>query len=151
MKKKIIKFIMYANIAVIILGAVNIFTTMTPKANNYMDTRFCYNFESDVIEITDVFTGLREKQDDSSAYVYNNNSQSYINYIRVMGAYEDGDMLYDDTYFSEYYHYQQCDIGESKYLLNLVYERGRRQCGLYFDPGNGHNVHIDLLWSPDSI
>ena len=109
---------------------------------NYHDTNYDYDFDNDDFEITDLYTEVREKRNTTSAYIYNNNSAARIPAIRVKAG--DGT---DCTYGS----YQSCELGEAKYLLNTVYESGYRDAMLWMDPGNGHHIHIHILWSPDSI
>ena len=110
---------------------------------NYHDKYFDYEFESNICECTDVCTPAEEKRNDTSAYIYNNNSAARIPVIRV----KSGDFT-DCTYKNRV---QSCELGEAKYLLNTVYESGFDSAILWMDPGNRFYVRLHFLWSPDSI
>lgn len=110
---------------------------------NYHDIHFDFEYDHDLCEWTDVYTSAEEKRNDTSAYIYNNNSAARIPAIRVKA----GDLT-DCTYKNIV---QSCELGEAKYLLNTVYESGFDKAMLWMDPGNGFHIRLHFLWSPDSI
>lgn len=129
----------------VVITVINVTQRVTQAS--YEDKLYEYKYDSDTIEITDLYTKGRLKEDYSSAYVYNQASASDISYIRVMGSFGE-DAPYDNcTYGSS----QSCAVGQSKYLPNTVREDGYTYAGLLFDPGNGYHISVYLWWSPDSI
>ncbi|MCR5516272.1 MAG: hypothetical protein K6F41_07430 [Lachnospira sp.] len=146
MKKRILRISMgVISVLTLVIGIVN-FQMSVSKAS-YHDVAFRYTINTDDLEVTDVYTGSRTKDDDTSAYVYNRYSQSEITYIRVMASNSENGALFNETYGAS----KSCPVGEYRYLPNLVKEKGYSHAGLMFDPGNGHHNYISILWSPDSI
>lgn len=129
----------------VVITVINVTQKVTQAS--YKDTVYTYQHDSDTIEITDLYTGGRLKEDYSSAYVYNKDSASDISYIRVMGSYGENAPYYNCTYKES----KSCAIGQETYLPNTVREEGYTYAGLLFDPGNGYHISVYLLWSPDSV
>jgi len=147
-KGKIFKAIIITCMMLMIVAGAKCISERTCYATNiydgnYHDIAFDYEYDSAICECTDVYTTVEEKRNDTSAYIYNNNSAARIPAIRV----KSGNYV-DCTYKNIV---QSCELGEAKYLLNTVYESGFNSAMLWMDPGNGFHVRLHFLWSPDSI
>lgn len=110
---------------------------------NWSDTLYEYTNNSPFVEITDAVTEYREKQDDSSAYAYNDASNTDIERVFVLGP-----GYVDRTYKP----YKNLPIGQAYYFPNLVNECGEKNAALKFWPYYGkQGMYLHIWWSPDSI
>ncbi len=147
-RSKIFKGVIITCIVLMIVAGAKCVSEKTCYATNiyegnYHDIQFDYEFHSAICECTDVETTVEEKRNDTSAYIYNNRSAARIPAIRVRAG-NGTDCTYKNIV-------QSCELGEAKYLLNTVYESGFDSAKLWMDPGNGFDVSLHFLWSPDSI
>ncbi len=138
---KLLRSIVGIAIMLIAFTFIRNITEMRSLANNHTDTLFEYTVNTDTYQVTDIATPTRSKTDKSSAYIYNKNSTVTINYIRVHSNGKDMTQGIPKS----------CAVGQAKYLYNLVYENGYRNCYLVMEPANGFHAFISILWSPDSV
>ncbi len=111
--------------------------TLVSWANNHQDTAYRIHYKGDG---GDVRTASRAKTDASSAYIYHQGNTSVYVQVRSNGM-----NLTDGAY---HYH---VNVGQARYLYNLVYERGYRNCYLQLTPTIHSSILLHGLWSPDSI
>lgn len=106
-------------------------------ANNHQDTVYRLYYRGDG---GDVRTVSRAKTDATSAYIYHKGNVAV--YVQVKS---NGKNMTDGAF--NYY----VNVGQAKYLYNLVYERGYRSCYLQLTPASHKPLLLHGLWSPDSI
>ena len=146
MRKNFVKKIMGVACVIIAICFVKNTTLQITNANNYTDTRYRYSQNNKDCPQKTLCTLAREKQDYSSAYIYNDRSTQRIPVIWIYGV---GNGEEDCTWRKNGIPY--CSVGERKYLKNWVKERGYNQLQLRFEPENPCYININFLWSPDSV
>ncbi|MSR94690.1 hypothetical protein FYJ34_10595 [Clostridiaceae bacterium 68-1-5] len=111
--------------------------TLVSWANNHGDTYYSLYYNGDG---GDVQTPIRAKTDASSAYIYHQGNVSAYVQVKSNGI--------NPTDGAYHYH---VNVGQARYLYNLVYERGYRNCYLQLTPTIHSSILLHGLWSPDSI
>lgn len=113
-------------------------------ASNYHDEAYTYYFKSTTQGVAN--TDLREKQDDTSAYM-KCDSTTYSYTAFVLGA----DSLYSILYdASGGYHYT-FSSGTVRKLINFVYENNLPYACIHAERNYSYNYSASGVWSPDSI
>ena len=102
-------------------------------------------------------TGHREKQDDSSAYIYYEAGTKNPIQVRVygtnnsttLGGYDDGINYTLKNMYNNYKTYYDVYSGTERGLQNIVYETGVDYAYLKMSVGTSYLAYG--LWSPDSV
>ena len=141
MKMKIKKHI---SKAIILLTILMMFYTVPVSASNYKDTVFEFYFKTAAGGTTS--TELREKQDDSSAYM--KCEKTTFPYIaKVAGTQSVFDYYYDVSDGHQY----TFDSGTVYKMINYVYENNYKYAVIYAKRVYSYNYAANGLWSPDSV
>ena len=136
---------MYLFMVVVILFSMATMAASAAENINFTDTRHT----SSGFFASGTATIFREKQDDSSCYVYNDRSTCSIA-IQVYG--NDQESWLGATDCSYYSYGVAVAVGETAYIPNLVFERGFEYAALRaWSPSSSVYETINFLWSPDSI
>ena len=130
---------LFSLVAVMLIGCC----TTAFAAGNYSDTWFEFYTDNSG---GDYLTPIRGKWDYTSSYVYNNNSDCGIR-VNVMGCSANGRTMD----YCSVNGLEQVELGQWKYLPNWVKERGYNYCRLMVTAAYHYPVHLQCLWSPDSI
>lgn len=141
MKMKIKKHI---SKAIILLTILMIFYTVPVSASNYKDTVFEFYFKTAAGGTTS--TELREKQDDSSAYM--KCEKTVFPYTAYVVA---SQSVYDEYYNASGGHIYTFDTGTVYKMINYVYENHYKYAAIYAKRVYSYNYAANGLWSPDSI
>lgn len=141
MKMKIKKHI---SKAIILLTTLMMFYTVPVSASNYKDTVFEFYFKTAAGGTTS--TELREKQDDSSAYM--KCEKTVFPYTAYVVA---SQSVYDEYYNASGGHIYTFDTGTVYKMINYVYENHYKYAAIYAKRVYSYNYAANGLWSPDSI
>ncbi|MCI8717485.1 MAG: hypothetical protein K1W19_17395 [Lachnospiraceae bacterium] len=141
MKMKIKKHI---SKAIILLTILMMFYTVPVSASNYKDTVFEFYFKTAAGGTTS--TELREKQDDSSAYM--KCEKTVFPYTAYVVA---SQSVYDEYYNASGGHIYTFDTGTVYKMINYVYENHYKYAAIYAKRVYSYNYAANGLWSPDSI
>ena len=141
MKMKIKKHI---SKAIILLTILMMFYTVPVSASNYKDTVFEFYFKTAAGGTTS--TELREKQDDSSAYM--KCEKTVFPYTAYVVA---SQSVYDEYYNASDGHIYTFDTGTVYKMINYVYENHYKYAAIYAKRVYSYNYAANGLWSPDSI
>ena len=123
-------------------------------ASNYHDKLFTYSNYSNIVQITDMQTDFEQKEDYSSAYAYNFNSNTNISKVYVMGSNVKSNGGGTDYTAGTY---KSLPMGCAYYFPNYVQERiggSGKVCyaSLLMWPAYGdYGMNVNIKWSPDSI
>ena len=147
MKKNIVQKVCYVVTILMVLAIVRNISTTIVKANNHNDTRYQFDLDTATYPQKNLRTPTRTKTDYSSVYIYNDKSTSDISSILIFG--ENGKKQEDCTWRKE--GVPTCARGERKYLKNWVKEKGYTGAYLWIEPVSPYSIHLNFLWSPDSI
>jgi len=136
-KKYISKFIVLLTISMI-------FYTVPVSASNYQDTVFEFYFKTALKGSTT--TELREKQDDSSAYMKCEKT-TFLYTALVLAS----QSVYDEYYNASGGHIYTFDTGTVYKMINYVYENNYKYAAIYAKRVYSYNYSANGVWSPDSI
>ncbi len=143
MKMKI-KIKKHISKAIILLTILMMFYTVPVSASNYKDTVFEFYFKTAAGGTTS--TELREKQDDSSAYM--KCEKTVFPYTAYVVA---SQSVYDEYYNASGGHIYTFDTGTVYKMINYVYENHYKYAAIYAKRVYSYNYAANGLWSPDSI
>lgn len=104
---------------------------------NVKDTPYSFNYTGDG---GDLYTPYRDKRDYTSAYAYNRGT--------VHGHFSVLNGFTNYTYGASHY---RINVGQARYLPNLIKESGLNWCRLRITPATHSRTRIFGLWSPDSV
>ncbi|MEY8328858.1 hypothetical protein AALB81_05915 [Lachnospiraceae bacterium 48-33] len=130
--------------AIILLTILMMFYTVPVSASNYKDTVFEFYFKTAAGGTTS--TELREKQDDSSAYM--KCEKTVFPYTAYVVA---SQSVYDEYYNASGGHIYTFDTGTVYKMINYVYENHYKYAAIYAKRVYSYNYAANGLWSPDSI
>ena len=130
--------------AIILLTTLMMFYTVPVSASNYKDTVFEFYFKTAAGGTTS--TELREKQDDSSAYM--KCEKTVFPYTAYVVA---SQSVYDEYYNASGGHIYTFDTGTVYKMINYVYENHYKYAAIYAKRVYSYNYAANGLWSPDSI
>lgn len=139
-----------AGFLIVFMGVIiaNVSVQCVEAAGNYTDTKYLIDYAGDGC---DVMSPVRLKQDATSSYA-KNQSTHCAHRITVAGTHDyknNTPLSYNNcNYYDGGY---MVPIGESRYLPNLVYERGYEYAFLVIMPSLHEPCIVEGLWSPDSI
>ena len=120
------------------------FYTVPVSASNYKDTVFEFYFKTAAGGTTT--TELREKQDDSSAYM--KCEKTVFPYTAlVLGT----QSVYDEYYDVSKGHHYTFDSGTVYKMINYVYENNFKYAVIHAKRVYSYNYAANGLWSPDSV
>lgn len=120
------------------------FYTVPVSASNYKDTVFDFYFKTAAGGTTT--TELREKQDDSSAYM--KCEKTVFPYTAlVLGT----QSVYDEYYDVSKGHHYTFDSGTVYKMINYVYENNFKYAVIHAKRVYSYNYAANGLWSPDSV
>ncbi len=129
---------------IILLTVLMMFYTVPVSASNYKDTVFDFYFKTAAGGSTT--TELREKQDDSSAYM--KCEKTVFPYTAfVLGT----QSVYDEYYDVSDGHHYTFDSGTVYKMINYVYENDFKYAVIHAKRVYSYNYAANGLWSPDSI
>ncbi len=129
---------------IILLTVFMMFYTVPVSASNYKDTVFDFYFKTAAGGSTT--TELREKQDDSSAYM--KCEKTVFPYTAfVLGT----QSVYDEYYDVSDGHHYTFDSGTVYKMINYVYENDFKYAVIHAKRVYSYNYAANGLWSPDSI
>lgn len=153
-KRKVPKVVKFFAIAYMIVSmSMGVFSSNC-LASNYSDKVFTYSNYNKLVQITEMQTPFEAKEDASSAYAYNWQSNTNISKIYVMGSTVKSNGGGNDYTAGSY---KNLPIGSAYYLPNYVYEKlGKSSNGCYASllmwPAYGdYGMYVKIKWSPDSI
>ena len=138
MKKK------YISKVIISLTILMMLYTVPVSASNYKDTVFDFYFKT--AAGGDTTTELREKQDDSSAYM--KCEKTVFPYTAFVIAAQG---VYDEYYNASGGHQYTFDTGTVYKMINYVYENHYKYAAIYAKRVYSYNYAANGLWSPDSV
>ena len=139
-----VKIKKYISKVIILLTILMMFYTVPVSASNYKDTVFEFYFKTALGGSTT--TDLREKQDDSSAYM--KCEKTTFPYTALVVA---SQSVYDVHYNVSDGHIYTFDSGTVHKMINYVYENNFKYAAIYAKRVYSYNYSANGLWSPDSI
>lgn len=113
-------------------------------ASNYSDTTYNFYFKTEAGGTS--FTELREKQDDTSAYM-----KCYATTYSYTGYVVAGQNKYGCFYDASGGHRYTFNSGTVYKMINYVYENGYPLAAIYAERNYSYNYSASGVWSPDSI
>ncbi|MCI8718015.1 MAG: hypothetical protein HFH65_09495 [Lachnospiraceae bacterium] len=129
---------------IILVTLLMMFYTVPVSASNYKDTVFDFYFKTAAGGTTT--TELREKQDDSSAYM--KCEKTVFPYTAlVLGT----QSVYDEYYDVSKGHHYTFDSGTVYKMINYVYENNFKYAVIHAKRVYSYNYAANGLWSPDSV
>lgn len=133
-------------ISKIVIGvtAIAICCSMFTAASNYKDTDFDFYFQLGTVGYSN--TEMREKQDDTSAYM-KCNSTTYSYTACVIGSYSLTGVKYDLSGGHSY----TFNSGTVHKMINYVFENKVPYAGIHAEKNYSYSCHATGVWSPDSI
>lgn len=139
MKKKKIN----NTIIILLTLSLILFSIIPVTASNYHDTTYEFYFRSSA-GISE--TELREKEDDTSAYMKCTSTEHPYT-ASVVGVYKDSSIRYDASGGHRYTFYS----GTVTKLINYVYENNFSYAAIRALRSYSSSYYATGLWSPDSI
>lgn len=134
----------YISKAIILVTILMVFYTVPVSASNYKDTIFDFYFKTAAGGTTS--TELREKQDDSSAYMKcEKTSHPYTAFVVAAQS------VFDEYYDASGEHKYTFDTGTVYKMINYVYEHNYKYAAIYAKRIYSYNYAANGLWSPDSV
>ncbi len=115
-------------------------------ASNWRDKEFEFENRNSNLVLYPFGTPSEAKEDDSSAYAYNDKSDQALIRVEVWGEMSATGVMSDCTYGS----YKNLPVGQAYYFPNYVNENGYDMAFLNMYPSLS-TFYIHLWWSPDSI
>ena len=134
----------YISKMIILLTVLMMFYTVPASASNYKDTVFEFYFKTAAGGTTS--TELREKQDDSSAYM--KCEKTVFPYTAFVIAAQSVD---DEYYNASGGHVYTFDTGTVYKMINYVYENHYKYAAIYVKRVYSYNYAANALLSPDSV
>ena len=132
--------VLMAMVSIMVIGCFS-----STYAGNYHDTDYFIITRADGSD--SIIPYVREKQDYTSSYIYNNKSECGVR-VCVLGLNSASLNYWTDCSVKSY---DPVALGQWKYLPNWVKERGYKYCTLKLTADYHRSLRLEGLWSPDSI
>lgn len=122
---------------VALAAAASLCIPVLPASASAVDSTFPTDY---ITHTSGAYTGSREKEDDTSVYVFNESAFDIFVWVR-----------HNDVNLAQYGHVK-VPTGSENFVINYVYERGYRDCYLYIAAaGSDSKGYCRGKWSPDSV